>query len=351
MRRSLLIFLHGSGGDGRALQQFLSSVPLGAAQDYQPFEKLAREEGIDILAPTAEAVPYSPLLGECVPVWFNRATNFLQCGLDDPFEDVEGATKSLEALVALIDKGAKTYDHIFLGGISMGGCLSLHGLRTDLNPKVRGIFSMGSFLVSSSIVLDEKKKLGASSKLPVFMMHGVDDSVTNLEWGKRTATNLLLRGIDVRFESYSDLDHEIGEGELVDLLAWMVDLCDIADSATGRNAPPAARRQQSDDEDLLLLSKTNGIEYEIEPSASKSGEYNIRFLIPSNLAPQLVPLLTARPILACGGIFYLAEDPAGMGVLVTVQSSDPSNLAKEIATRLAFRITSGGELLDACPMS
>lgn len=351
MRRALLIFLHGAGGNGRDLRQFLATVPFGAAQGYLPFEMLAREEGIDILTPTAEAVPYSPLLGECVPVWFNRATNFLQHGLDDTFEDVEGATKSLGSIIALIEEGAKTYDHIFWGGISMGGCLSLHGLRTNLNPKVRGIFSMGSFLVSKSIVLDENTTLGTSSKLPVFMMHGEDDSMINFEWGKSTATSLILRGVDVRFESYSHLDHEIGEGELVDLLSWMVDLCDTADLVAGRSAQPTTRRQQPNDEDSHMLGRTNGIEYEIEPSFNKTGQYLVRFLIPSNMAAQLIPLLTGRPILACGGIFDLAEDPAGLGVFTTVQSSDPNNLAKEIAARIAFRITSGGESLDACPIS
>jgi hypothetical protein len=54
--------------------------------------------------------------------------------------------------------------------MSMGGCLSLHLLRRDLPPEVKGIFSMGSFLVQQSAVVNGP--LGSGSKLPVFMMHG-----------------------------------------------------------------------------------------------------------------------------------------------------------------------------------
>lgn len=53
----------------------------------------------------------------------------------------------------------------------MGGGLALHFLRRNLSEKIRGIFTMGSFLVESSAVLTDslpEKNLD----LPVIMMHG-----------------------------------------------------------------------------------------------------------------------------------------------------------------------------------
>jgi hypothetical protein len=34
------------------------------------------------------------------------------------------------------------------------------------------------------------------------------------DWGRATASNLLLRGINIRFKGYKGLDHEIGDGEV-----------------------------------------------------------------------------------------------------------------------------------------
>jgi hypothetical protein len=102
----------------------------------------------------------------------------------------------------------------------MGGCLTLHLLREQLSPKVIGLFSLSSmytsqliyththspnhgilfagFLVESSVVVTGPE---LSSKLPVLMMHGTSDTMIKLDWGKTTATNLLLVGAEVRSDA------------------------------------------------------------------------------------------------------------------------------------------------------
>ena len=39
--------------------------------------------------------------------------------------------------------------------------------------------------------------------VPVLMLHGEQDALIAAEWGEATATNLLLRGVDVRYETYA----------------------------------------------------------------------------------------------------------------------------------------------------
>lgn len=375
--RSLIVFLHGSGGSGRELAQFLSVVPLGAAESYRPFKQAMESRHMELLAPTADARAYTPF-GERASVWFDRSAEFLQRGVDDSYEDLEGADRSLGGVLRLIEEKEAQYDHIFLGGMSMGGCLSLHGLRKNLHPKVRGIFSMGSFLVNKSVMFDKSAPLAPSaSSMPVLMMHGTADSMIAHEWGKTTATNLLLRGVNVRFESYENLDHEIGEGELLELLDWMADLRYSADKAAGRmdledlekdhdeeewkrveaasKFQPFAPVSSSSLRPTVLASGVNsGVKFTIEAlPGGKHNEVLIRYPIPADIASQLIPLLTARPVLACGGMFDLVEDPEsqGGGVLTRAQTSEPEKLAHEIAKRVAIRVTSGGESLNACPMA
>jgi len=372
--RSLVIFLHGSGGNGGELRQFLSVVPLGEKQGYRPFVDVLGSQNMDLLTPTAVSRAYTPFDEAPSTVWFNRAADFLSKGAEDVYEDVEGANKSFDQVNQLIEENQDRYDHFFLGGISMGGCLSLHGLRRQglLNPKVRGIFSMGSFLVNNSIVFKDLSTWHSSlpngdgvSGVPVLMMHGTCDSMIRHDWGKTTATNMLLRGVNVRFESYDNLDHEIGEGELVDLLAWMSDLRYTADKVAKR---PEQERQDplaSEWANVEAASKfqeplgevssgvASGVPFIIEkaPANNSSSGFVIRFPVPEDIAPQLIPLLIASPVLACGGVFNLVNDPTRPGVMTLVQTSEPENLAKAIAARIAIRVTSGGASLSACPMS
>lgn len=377
--RSLLVFLHGSGSNGVDVIQFLSVMPLGSKLNYLPFREIAGSHSIDIIAPTAAKQKYAPNFGQDSTVWFNRASDFLTHGREDEYEDVESASQSIRQIMRIIDEEESKYDHIFLGGISMGGCCALHALRFDLHAKVRGIFTMGSFLIAKSVIFDEDTPLGKSRNLPVLMMHGTADSMIRHKWGEETAIRLQLR-VNVRFESYDQLDHEIGEGELVDLLAWMIDLRESASSyAADESGPipmdeedaqawadvegaskfehrpmpsiPDAIESSTIIEGGTANGKVSGIDYIVEIDPDNSNIATLRFPIPADIAEQVIPLLIARPILACGGVFEITRDPSSCGVMTSVQSPDPDNLAKEVGSRLANRIAGGGGSLDACPMS
>lgn len=377
--KSLLVFLHGSGSSGVDVLQFLSVMPLDSTQNYLPFREIAGSHSVDIIAPTATKQKYAPNFGQDSTVWFNRASDFLTRGREDEYEDVEGATQSIRQIMRIIDEKESNYDHIFLGGISMGGCCALHALRFDLHPKVRGIFTMGSFLIAKSVIFNEDMPLGKSGSLPVLMMHGTADSMIRHKWGEETAISLQLR-VNVRFESYDQLDHEIGEGELVDLLAWMIGLRESASGyAADESGPipeeeedaqawadveaaskfeprplpsiPDAIKASTKKEGATTNGKVSGIDYIVEIDPDNPNIATLRFPIPADIADQVIPLLIARPILACGGLFEITRDPSSCGVMTIVQSPDPDNLAKEVGSRLANRIAGGGGSLDACPMS
>ena len=81
-------------------------------------------------------------------------------------------------ILSVIDNLKSSYEHIFVGGFSQGGCLSLHMLRSEYMARqpehLRGIFSMGSFLVKNSTVLKQPRVASDDSRsdLPILMMHG-----------------------------------------------------------------------------------------------------------------------------------------------------------------------------------
>lgn len=119
----------------------------------------------------------------------------------------------------------------------MGGGLALHALRNDLSPKYKGLFAISSFLVESSAVFTQA--LGNATRLPLMIMHGKKHSLENISlsyinylattttkyigdadgfiktsWGRQTATNLLLKNIDVQFRTYENIAHELDEAEV-----------------------------------------------------------------------------------------------------------------------------------------
>jgi predicted esterase len=105
--------------------------------------------------------------GDLCNVWYDMSADFIDQGMEDT-EDVMGINASLQALELQLDRLDAQFEHIFFGGFSMGGGLALHVLRRPGFANLRGIFTMGSFLVNDSVV--QKKKL---TPVPVLMMHGM----------------------------------------------------------------------------------------------------------------------------------------------------------------------------------
>jgi predicted esterase len=124
---------------------------------------------ITLITPTAATRAFSAMGGELCNVWFDRSADFIDRGMDDS-EDTMGINSSLRTLELELTYLNDQFEHVFFGGFSMGGGLALHVLRKSCFTKLRGVFSMGSFLTEDSALLT--KPLNAASKVPVLMMHG-----------------------------------------------------------------------------------------------------------------------------------------------------------------------------------
>ena len=109
--------------------------------------------------------------------------------------------------MSILDNAKASYDNIFVGGFSQGGCLSLHMIRSELMVRLpeqlKGIFSLGSFLVSKSVVLQQERIISdegnALLDIPILMMHGMRSPVEdpfnsylfNMMWCTERRPNLL----------------------------------------------------------------------------------------------------------------------------------------------------------------
>eukprot|EP01041_Mallomonas_annulata_P009373 gene9373-19449_t len=330
MNKIALIFLHGSGGSGIELRTFLDCVPL-QKYEYKTFNHVSSSLNISYYTPTASERRYTAAFGMPMNVWFDRSSQWNRLGVLDPFEDIIGIDSSISQIIQLLKQIECRFEHIFIGGFSMGGGLCIHLLRQkDLPKNVRGFFTMGSFLVGSSVVF--QNEMGPASKLPWLMMHGTSDSMIPLSWGEGTASSLLLKGIDVEFRSYRDIDHAVGEVQLEDLIEWISDVTSkhelehqhqqqvSSTTSTSSGSMSASTSTSTASAHTVTVERDiDTLPYRIEAvplaAGSSSGPlYRVIFPVPSSI----VSMLISRP-----------------EVQTVVSSANPDKTAREIAIRLA----------------
>ncbi|GAA5853157.1 hypothetical protein JCM8547_000220 [Rhodosporidiobolus lusitaniae] len=172
--------------------------------------------------------------GAVMPAWFD----VIQFRAPPELEDVPGLLSSSSFLRSMIqseiDSGVPA-EKIVVGGFSQGGVLSL--LTGLTHPeKLGGIVALSAFLPLThedkikSLVTEE------SMKTPLFWAHGTSDPVIlhsrflhsrkylleDLGWADAVpgGEEGEMKG-DFTIESYGGMQHELGAGEMEDLVRWL----------------------------------------------------------------------------------------------------------------------------------
>ena len=48
----------------------------------------------------------------------------------------------------------------------------------------------------------------------IYFYKGESDPLVHLSWAKETSISLLLKGVDIEFNEYKDIEHNIGEEQV-----------------------------------------------------------------------------------------------------------------------------------------
>lgn len=230
--RLAIVFLHGSGSSGIDIRTFFDSIPLESF-GHKTFSDVLHLLDFDLITPSANERYYTAS-GGLSRVWYDRSPIWHSAGVEDIYEDRTGIEESLAAIELLI--ASLPHEHVILGGLSMGGGLALYSLSRTLPSKVIGIFSMGSFVVTSSFLYDCLRP--DITNIPVLMQHGmsmllipvfsfgiyylfnftiavgVDDQLVLPTWGRDTASRLHLASANIEYVEVRETGHEIGEEEV-----------------------------------------------------------------------------------------------------------------------------------------
>lgn len=198
-----VIWLHGLGADGNDFVPIVPELglPAGAA--------------IRFVFPHAPMMPVTVNNGYIMRAWYDIAFDGV-----DRRPDADGIVASQAAIEALIGREKErgvAAGRIVLAGFSQGGAITLQtGLR--YGEALGGLMVLSSYLPLADKVAAEASQ--ANRRTPVFMAHGQQDPVIDIQLAQRSKARLEELGYAVEWHEYP-MPHSVCATEIADIRRWL----------------------------------------------------------------------------------------------------------------------------------
>jgi phospholipase/carboxylesterase len=198
-----VILLHGLGADGHDFAGLVPELDLKGCP------------GIRFVFPHAPSIPVTINAGYSMPAWYDLL------GLDlVSDQDAAGIQNSELAVLALIaheiERGIAS-ENIVLAGFSQGAAMALHA-ALRLPKRLAGIIALSGYLPLADRLHIERSP--ANAHTPIFIAHGMSDTVVIPQRGEQTRDALLALGYPVEWHGY-DTEHNVIPEELEDMAAFL----------------------------------------------------------------------------------------------------------------------------------
>ena len=198
-----VIWLHGLGADGHDFEGLVPELHLAARAN------------IHFIFPNAPFQPVTINGGMSMRSWYD----ILEMSLERRV-DIDGIYQSAGLIEALIqreiDQGIPS-TNILLAGFSQGGVIALHaGLRYPQS--LAGIVAMSTYLPTVEQLMTERS--AANNATPIFMAHGIIDSIVAVESGKAAFDTLKSIGYNIEWHDYL-MEHSLCIEEIEHISVFM----------------------------------------------------------------------------------------------------------------------------------
>lgn len=191
-----LIWLHGLGADGHDFEGIVPQLHLNA------------EANTHFIFPNAPIQAVTINGGMKMPAWYD----ILEMSLNRKV-DVQGIYQSANLLENLIKQemaSGISSEHILLAGFSQGGVIALHTGLT-FKHKLAGIIALSTYFPTIEKVITELSI--ANHNTPIFMGHGILDSIVAIESGKSVFNKLNDFQYNIEWYEYV-MEHSVCNEEI-----------------------------------------------------------------------------------------------------------------------------------------
>jgi phospholipase/carboxylesterase len=199
-----IIVLHGLGADGNDF------VPIAQELD------LAAVGHVRFVFPHAPVIPVTINNGFRMRAWYDILGTDLARR-----EDEAGLRQSLTAVEELLAREKErgiAADRIVLAGFSQGCAMALlTGLRHK--ERLAGIAALSGYLPLAATTAAERSD--ANALTPIFMGHGLQDSVVEIGRARASREALAALGYTVEWHEYP-MGHSVSVEEIADLDGWLL---------------------------------------------------------------------------------------------------------------------------------
>ena len=194
--RYSLIWMHGLGADGHDFESIVPAL------------KLPDNHAIHFIFPHAPVQPVSINGGMKMRSWYDILERSLERKVD-----IGGIYESASIIEQLIEQEIASGippENIALAGFSQGGVIALHtGLR--FTQKLAGILALSTYLPTVEQLKTEQAT--ANQSIPIFMAHGLHDSVVPLQTAQMAFEALDNMAYNIEWQTYP-MEHAICSQEI-----------------------------------------------------------------------------------------------------------------------------------------
>jgi phospholipase/carboxylesterase len=204
--RYSIIWLHGLGADGHDFEGIVPELHLKES-DY-----------IHFIFPDAPVQAVTINGGMKMRSWYD----ILEASLERKV-DIAGIYQSAALIEQIIQRECERgipSEHIVLAGFSQGGVIALHaGLRYTY--RLAGIIALSTYLPTVEQLKSERSI--ANQDIPIFMAHGIIDSMVAIEAGKSAFDALKAMSYNIKWHDYL-MEHAVCGEEIGDISAFISEL-------------------------------------------------------------------------------------------------------------------------------
>lgn len=186
-----VIWLHGLGADGHDFEDIARQLQLSTAPH------------IRFIFPNAPIQPVTVNGGMKMRAWYDILAMNLEREVD--VDGIYQSAKLIEQLIARERQQGIAAERILLAGFSQGGVIALHaGLRYP--ERLAGIVGLSCYLPTIEQLNTEASITGKQT--PIFMAHGILDSIVAVEAGKNVFDALHQQAYVIEWHDYV-MEHSV----------------------------------------------------------------------------------------------------------------------------------------------